>query len=487
MAPASSAQPFEVARPAGSKEHPCTIDIDDVSTEQDAFRIVASIPSLDPTDGQPALNHKAATPEYVYLGRQPILDRSGALIAFELLFRSGAANFAYVVDDVEATAHVIARLVGDMGLSAVLGDHAGYINVDRMVLMSDIIQLLPPERFVLEILETVKFDEALFRRCRELRRAGFRLALDDVSQVSPRLAELLPCVDIVKIDFLECPREGLDELIDIVRQHGKVLLAEKVETPEDHDVAMRAGFELFQGYHFAKPQVLTSRHLTQPREALLRLLVLLSGEPEIVELEGELKRNLNLVMQLLRLLNASAFGLARTISSLREAIMVVGTRQITRWAQLLMFADGHLHALRSDPLAQLCGTRARFMELAAGRMQPRDERFTDTAFITGVFSLGHVLFGGAIEDIVSKLPIHADIRRALLGRHGELGLLLNATEAVESGELVAIRAACDALPIFTPNDLATLGLAAAAWYDDHVRGHPDSGASPICPGPHLPD
>jgi c-di-GMP-related signal transduction protein len=430
----------------------------------------ARVPSPDPTYGQPPSNSNAAAPDYVYLGRQPILDRDGALYAFELLFRSGAANLTQITDDADATAQVIARLIGDMGISAALGDHIGYVNVDRTVLMSDMVQLLPPERFVLEILETVTFDEALFRRCNELRRAGFRLALDDVSQVSPRLVALLPCVDIIKIDLLECLRERFAELAGVIRQHRKVLLAEKVETPEDRDVAMRLGFELFQGYYFAKPQVLTSRRITPSRDALLRLLVLLGGEPEIVELEAELKLNPNLVIQLLCLLNSSALGLDRTISSLREAIMVVGTRQIMLWAQLLLFADGHLQALRSDPLAQLCGTRARFMELAAGRMRPGDDRFANTAFITGVFSLAHVLFGGAIEDIALKLPIHTDIRRALLERHGELGLLLNATEAAESGEFMAIRAACAVLPIFTPNGLTTLGLSAAAWYDDHVRG-----------------
>lgn len=431
----------------------------------------AKIPSPGPTGGQPVSNSKAATPEYVYVGRQPILDRSGALSAFELLFRSGAANLAQITDDADATAQVITRLIGDIGLSAALGDHTGYVNVDRTVLMSDIVQLLPPGRFVLEILETVTFDDVLFRRCNDLRRAGFRFALDDVEQVSPRLLEFLPCVDIVKIDFLDCPRERLAELLGVVRQHGKVSIAEKVETREDHDAAMRVGFELFQGYYFAKPQMLTARRSTPSRDALLRLLVLLSGEPEMGELEAELRLTPNLVMQLLRLLSSSAFGLARTISSLREAIMVVGTQQITHWVQLLLFADGTLHALRADPLAQLCGTRARFMELAAGRMRPGDHRFADTAFITGVFSLVHVLFGGAIEDIVPTLPIHADIRRALLERHGELGLLLNAAEATESGEFMAICAACDALPIFTPDDLSALGLSSAAWYDDHVRGH----------------
>jgi EAL and modified HD-GYP domain-containing signal transduction protein len=327
---------------------------------------------------------------------------------------------------------------------------------------------------VLEILETVTFDEALFRRCNDLRRRGFRLALDDVSEVSPRLLAFLPCVDIVKIDLIKCPRERLAETAGTVMLHGKVAIAEKVETPEDHDAAMRAGFELFQGYHFAKPQVLTSRRITPSRDALLRMLVLLSGEPWIVELEAELKRIPNLVIQLLRLLGSSAVGFPRTISSLREAIMIVGTRQITRWTQLLLFADGHLGALRSDPLTRLCATRARFMELAAGRLRLDDDRFADTAFMTGVFSLVHVLFGTAIEDSVSTLPIHTDIRRALLERHGGLGLLLNATEAAESGDLMAIRAACEALPGFTPNDLTMLGLAAAAWYDDQVQGNLDA-------------
>ena len=441
------------------------------SQKERRSKLKARVPSPSPTVGQPELKSSVATPEYGYLGRQPILDRDGELSAFELLFRSGAANFARITDDADATMQVIARLVGDMGLRTALGHHTGYVNVNRTVLMSDMIRLLPPERFVLEVLETVTLDEALFKRCNDLRRAGFRLALDDVSQMSPSLLEFLPYVDIVKIDFMECPRERLAELTDAVRQHGKVLLAEKVETPEDHDAAMRAGFDLFQGYHFAKPQVLTSRRITPSRDALLRLMVLLSGEPEIDELEAELKRHPTLIIQLLRLLRSSAFGLAQTISSMRQAIMVVGTRQITRWAQLLLFTDAHPDALRYDPLSHLCGTRARFMELAAGRLRPADERFADTAFMTGVLSLVHVLFGGAIKEIVSKLPIHGDILRALLERHGELGLLLNTAEAAESGDLMAIHSACDALPGFTFNDLSMLGLAAAAWYDDHVRGH----------------
>lgn len=163
-------------------------------------RLKAQLPSSSAAGRLPSANTEAGTPEYVYLGRQPILERSGALIAFELLFRPGEANSAQVTDDAEATAQVITRLIGNMGMSATLGDHTGYVNVDRTVLMSGLLQLLP-RALVLEILETVTFDEALFRRCNDLLRAGFRFALDDVSEVSARLLELLPCADVVKIDL----------------------------------------------------------------------------------------------------------------------------------------------------------------------------------------------------------------------------------------------------------------------------------------------
>ena len=123
---------------------------------------------------------EAREPESVYLGRQPILDRAGALHAYELLFRDSPENHARIHDDVQATAHVVARTVGEIGLSAVLGDYRGYVNMNRALLFDDIVHIMPPERFVLELLETITFDAALFRRCTQLREAGFQFALDDV-------------------------------------------------------------------------------------------------------------------------------------------------------------------------------------------------------------------------------------------------------------------------------------------------------------------
>lgn len=144
---------------------------------------------------------RASSPQFVYLGRQPILDRQGALNAYELLFRAGAHNYAEITDDAQATAQVVARALGGIGVPAVLGRHRGFVNIDRAMLFDDIVHVMPPERFVLEILETVRFDAQLARRLSELRRSGFQVALDDVSELSGELLAMLPHADIVKIDF----------------------------------------------------------------------------------------------------------------------------------------------------------------------------------------------------------------------------------------------------------------------------------------------
>jgi len=404
----------------------------------------------------------------VYLGRQPILDRDGALNAYELLFRAGAHNYAEISDDARATAQVVARTIGGIGVPAVLGQHRGFVNIDRTLLFSDIVHLMPPERFVLEILETVRYDASLARRLDELREAGFEMALDDIREVSDELIAMLPYADIVKIDFLQTPRDMVAKLASMLRGYGKRLIAEKVETREDFALAHELGFDLFQGYFFARPQVLTAPRNRSLRPGLLRLLALLSRDAGIVELEAELKLNPSVVVQLLRLVNSSAFGLGRNISSLREAIIATGTRQISRWAQLLLYADTGDLPWRADPLVQLAATRSRFMELAASWLRPSDGDFADAAFMTGIFSLVHVVLDSTPRAVLEKLGLAPQIREAIVTHEGELGALLRIAEVAGEGRDPAPLAAAAGFTALTPDVLSELNLSAAAWFGAHV-------------------
>jgi len=415
------------------------------------------------------LRPRAALEASVYIGRQPILDGAGALAAYELLFRDSPDNRARVHDDVQATAHVVARTVGEIGITAVLGLHPGYVNMSRELIFDDIVHLMQPERFVLELLENIVFDDALFKRCAQLRRDGFRFALDDVTHLDDMLLAALPSVDIVKVDILAVERAQLPQLAALVKKHGKLLVAEKVETHDDFMHARALGFDLFQGYFFARPQVLSARRASPARGTLLRLLAVLGSDPDMRELEAELKRNPDIVLHLMRLANSSAHARGRNVASLKDAVAAAGTRQLTRWTQLLLYADGSGLPWRSDPLLQLVGARARFMELAASVLHPSDEAFSDAAFITGIFSLVHVVLDMQPAEIVDKLHLAADIRSAILAGEGELGALLAIAQAAERGDAHAIderRLAEPAFDALTPALLAQLQVEAGAWFGE---------------------
>lgn len=153
----------------------------------------------------------------IFIGRQPILDREQQLYAYELLFRSGAQNRAQVTDDLAATATVLSHVFSELGLEAALGPYLGFVNLDARMLASDAIELLPREKFVLEVLETVDITPEVVSRCRELKEKGFTLALDDFVAFEERHKPLLELADIVKVDLMGMEAAALHRTVAALR------------------------------------------------------------------------------------------------------------------------------------------------------------------------------------------------------------------------------------------------------------------------------
>ena len=197
-------------------------------------------------------------PNDYFLGRQPIVDRSRHLVAYELLYRAGRTATAEVRDDASATAEVMRQAFRRIGIDTVLGECAGFVNVDAEMLFSRRIDALPRQQVVIELLETVEIDERIVSRCRELKRRGFRLALDDFCACSERYEPLLEFADIVKIDVPQLDHAALAALVLRLKLYPGRLLAEKVETWERARECLALGFDLFQGFVFARPSILQS-------------------------------------------------------------------------------------------------------------------------------------------------------------------------------------------------------------------------------------
>lgn len=395
----------------------------------------------------------------VYLAQQPILDCDQQLVAYELLFRTSAENYAQVKDDFQASAHVIVNVLSQFGLEQVLGNRRGFINVNSAMLLSDALELLPPPQIVLELLETIEPTPEIVARCRDLRQRGFTLALDDFVY-HDRFAPLLEVVDIVKFDLTLSKDDALVAAVRRLDTRRLTLLAEKVETQAQFQFNRQLGFSLFQGYYFARPALISGRHIAPRHLLLLRLISLLLSGAELHDIEDNLKQDPNLSVSLLRLANSAAMGLSAPVQSLRQALVVLGQRQTLRWLQLLLYA-GQSIGQRTSPLMTLAAARGRFLELLATQ-SPVLRVEADRAFVVGILSLLDALLGVPMAEALRGIPLTENILAALERREGLLGTALTLAEAIEQDQMAVAHQGALALGA-TLDETLSLRLQANSW------------------------
>jgi EAL and modified HD-GYP domain-containing signal transduction protein len=406
-------------------------------------------------------------PQEIFIGRQPILDREQQLYAYELLFRRGTQNSADVTDDLAATATVLSHVFSELGLEAALGPYLGFVNLDARMLASDAIELLPKDKFVLEVLETVDITPEVVSRCRDLKDKGFTLALDDFVSLEEQHRPLLELADIVKVDLMGMDAAALQRTAAALRPWKVKLLAEKVDDEAQVKACRELGFELFQGYYFARPTVIAGKKLSQSEMSLIRLLGLILDDAETPQLEGIFKQEPGLTMNLMRLTNSAASGLRQKITSLRHAITVLGRRQLQRWLQLLLYTNPAGGG--ANPLLQLAATRGRFLELLAGDLMGASRDFEDRAFMTGIMSLMPALLHVPIGEVIATLNVDPEVREALESRAGILGRMLQLAEKQEEGDMDACHALVVELPGIDQDRVNALLAQALAWANNIGR------------------
>jgi c-di-GMP-related signal transduction protein len=371
-------------------------------------------------------------PKNCLIGRQPILNRKEEVVAYELLFRSVDSRNAAVFNDVsQASASVIIDTLSEFGLERILGSHRGFLNVDLELLMSEAIEILPRDRVVLELLETLSVTPELIQRCKDLKEMGFVLALDD-HEYDPLYGELYGIVEIIKVDLLQTPMAHMPGMIERFRPFGLKLLAEKVESRDEFLQCHKMGFEYFQGYYFARPSVIEKRRVDEAAATMLKLMRLMAEDADIGKVEQTFSRSPGLTYKLLLLVNSVSIGAREKIQTIRHAVAMLGRRRISQWVQLALFASDDSRGLM-NPLVEMAAVRASFMQQLACRhpvLQGNAEA-PELAFTVGILSLLESIYDISIEETVETLNLTIEVRDALMSREGELGRLLAIAESME--------------------------------------------------------
>jgi EAL and modified HD-GYP domain-containing signal transduction protein len=348
------------------------------------------------------------------------------VVAYELLCRSSHINKANFNDGDAASSQVLLSAFTELSINNVVGKHQAFINFTR-----NLLQTPPPfdrKQLVVEVIEGQKVDASMLHALKVLRENNYTIALDDFV-LTPETEHLIPYADIIKLDVLQLSTSDVNTHIEYLKPFGITLLAEKVETYEMLEFCKSAGFDLFQGYFLARPQIISGRKMSDNRQSVLQLLSAMQ-DPEVPvdKIEKMLARDAVLSFKLLRLVNSAAFGLARTIDSLKQAIMLLGLNKIKNWVNILAMSNlgDKPHELSVSAL-----TRARMCELIANQLNGNPK--TDGYFTVGLLSTLDAFMDAPMASLLDSISLSKHINDAILRQLGSEGKVLEITTHYEKG------------------------------------------------------
>jgi EAL and modified HD-GYP domain-containing signal transduction protein len=369
----------------------------------------------------------------VLVARQPIFDRQDHLVGYELLYRGArSSTAAQGADHVTMSSTTLINGVLGIGFDRLIGKARAWINLPPEFLLQQQWRVLDATRCMIELLETVPANEETIAACGALRAAGYDVALDDFA-AGPEYEPLIQLAQVVKLDVLGQTPDSLQGVIARLRKHrGLKLLAERVETRAELDAWRAAGFDYFQGYFFSRPEIVVDRDIP-PRLAGVVTLMNRLSDPKVGDrqLEEAFQADPALALRLLRIANSAAMG-TKGVSSIRQAIQLVGRGMLHRWLALLLAASAPRSSDVDAERLLSAVERGRLCEQFANAGHRRGD--ASSLFLTGLLSALDALLGVSMETLVSRVNVTPDVEDALLRREGPLAPVLLLAEACQRGE-----------------------------------------------------
>lgn len=402
-----------------------------------------------------------------YIARQPILDRKGNLFAYELLFRNSKKSDAAILQNgVTATAKVLENAVNGIGLPELLGSVKGFVNFNREMLLGRIPTLLDPDWFVIEILEDVEPDEDVVKAVIALKEKGFTLALDDFifdEENCKRCSPLFPYVSYVKMDLVENSPEARDSAVAYFKARHISLLAEKVETQEEFNACLNDGYDYFQGYFFARPELVAGNVVPASASALLQLMRNFRYGPTLDEFLVSLSKFPEVENSLIRYVSSSSSAKNARLDSAKEALEWIGLRNVHSWLMLMLYSRSVASSTAfMSPLFRNASHRAKFMENLALSIAPNHPNFFADAFLVGILSRIDAFVDVPLAEALQRITVAPEVREAIAEKKGPLGYLLRLANAVESDDQAELNHCMHKLFV-TPEMLQSSLQNAFAW------------------------
>lgn len=358
----------------------------------------------------------------IFLVRQPVYDKTETAVGYELRFRdSGDEGDAF------------ARSFLSGGFDVVRGGLPAWVRASERELESEIFMLPDPKSLVVLLPPDLPATDDLITNIAKLAARGIVVALDEFqrpqSSTDPVL-KLLPHAGIVRIDLRAHDVETIELLVSALKKQHKMVVADHVFDAKTYGACVAAGFDGFQGPHFARPEPLPSSELPTSTVAALRVIAM-ARNPNVTEheLERAISSDPAITFQLLRIVNSASEG-GRGISSIAHALRLAGRATLVRWLALAAYASRAGKSGITDELTRQAVQRGFFSEELAKRSPGHD---AGTAFLVGLFSLLDAVFRVPLSDVLERINLAGEVKSALLDRQGPYADTLQVIESYELG------------------------------------------------------
>lgn len=344
------------------------------------------------------------------LSRNPIFTAAKNVWGYEI--QSTAAVTTASAPENEASNVSATIIAGDyIGLNSILARNK------KMLLAYTPEQLrhhtpyaFPAPTSVVLLDEQCQRDATLAPVLQQLAADGHSLALQWVEGLTPRS----PLLTMASLVCLPSPQDAITADLRPILQSGISCIARNVTTKSDFEALQAGGIQLFQGHFFKTPEIIPGKKLTSHQNSRLQIMrIIETDEPDLAKLAGTIQADVTLSYRLLTYLNSPAFGFARKIDSIRQAITLLGWLNVRNWLRAVLLAD-ITQGDQQTELLRLSLHRGRFLEQIVRAYDYWNFK-PDEMFLLGMFSLLDAILGISMADALNFLPLTDAQKKALCG------------------------------------------------------------------------
>lgn len=376
-----------------------------------------------------------------FIGRQPIIDHDGYIFAYDLYFSiTGEAPVSLRA----SVSTLISTLLNTYGVKNILGERLGFVQVDHTVLLSDMIESIPKEHFVLSIIDTTILDIELFHKIVQLYKDGYQFAIHDITLNSipklKKLKHLFPYISYFKINMHDFSEQYLHKLKEILAPYSIQIIGTHIDDHNLYGVTLSLAFTYAQGNYFSEPESFKQEAQDTNTFTIIQLYNMLMSDVDIEDLVNMFEMHYDLTLQLLRYINSQHFNLQNHVSSIQQVITLLGRKTLGSWLMLLIYGKSNNNSKFQSPLLLMVQNRAILMGKLYKLLHPyADKNEESKVFFVAIMSLSSAVMSLPLTLILKEMNLSSELTVALINHEGILGELLLLAEEIEKYEVEKVQ------------------------------------------------